>query len=399
MRSIGVVTTSRADYSAYRPILKACTSDPEISLKLYVSGAHLSPEFGSTVRQIETDGFEISERIEMLLSSDTPEAIAKSMGLGLIGFGQAFSSHRPDILVVLGDRYEMLAAALAALPFKIPVAHLSGGELTQGAIDDALRHSITKLSHLHFTATEAYARRVIQLGEEQSRVFVSGEPALDDALTAPRLSSEEIHQRFGFDLQQPFLLVTFHPVTLEYEQTAFHIDELLAALDQAGFPVIFTMPNADTAGRIVASRIRQWVQSHSGVSKMVDNFGAEAYHSVLSRAVAIVGNSSSGIIEAPSFRIPTVNVGIRQAGRIRAASVIDTGYERAEILTAIRRASSDEFRESLKAVVNPYASETSAVSTITSVLKNVRLDDSLLQKAFYDLPEFVHTTSGHLSTT
>lgn len=386
LRSIGVVTTSRADYSAYRPLLKAFEADPDLSLKLYVSGTHLSPEFGLTVRFIENDGVEISERVEMLLSSDTPEAIAKSIGLGLIGFGQAFGRYKPDILVVLGDRYEMLAAALAALPFKIPVAHLSGGELTQGAIDDALRHCITKLSHLHFTATGAYAHRVIQLGEDPNRVFVSGEPALDYVLTTPQLTPKELHDRFGIDVERPFLLVTFHPVTLEYEQVEWQIDELLAALDQVRLFVIFTMPNADTAGRIIRTRIRQWVESHSGRGETVDNFGPEAYHSVLRRAVAVVGNSSSGIIEAPSFKIPAVNIGIRQAGRIRAANVIDVGHHRPDVLAAIQKAASSEFRESLESLTNPYASKTnSAVSTITSALKSVELDNALLQKKFYDL--------------
>lgn len=386
MRTIGVVTTSRADYSGYRPLLKALEADPDISLRLYVSGMHLSPEFGLTVRAIENDGFEIAERIEVLLSSDTPEAIAKSMGLGLIGFGQAFSKSKPDILVVFGDRYEMLAAALAAVPFKIPLAHLGGGELTQGAIDDALRHSMTKLSHLHFVSTDEYARRVIQLGENPACVFVSGEPVLDDILIAPQLTPAELRHRFGIDVERPFLFVTFHPVTLEYEQVEWQIDELLAALDQAHLPVIFTMPNADTAGRIIATRMRQWVESHYSIGEMVDNFGAEAYHSVLRRAVAVVGNSSSGIIEAPSLKIPTVNIGIRQAGRIRAASVIDVGYHRADILVGIQKAASSEFRASLKSVVNPYASKTnSAVSTITNVLKNVELGDSLLHKKFHDL--------------
>jgi len=387
LRSVGVVTTSRADYSAYRPLLKSFQADPEISPKLYVSGMHLSPEFGLTVGAIENDGIAITERIEVLISSDTPEAIAKSIGLGLIGFGQAFSKYRPDILVVLGDRYEMLAAALAALPFKIPVAHLGGGELTRGAIDDALRHSITKLSHLHFTSTEAYARRVVQLGEDPAHVFVSGEPALDHVLTAPQLAPEELHRRFGVDVERPFLLVTFHPVTLEYEQVDWQTDELLAALDQARFSVIFTMPNADTSGRVITAKFRQWVESHPGVTKLVDSFGAEAYHSVLRRAVAVVGNSSSGLIEAPSFKVPAVNIGIRQAGRIRAANVIDVDCNRADILAAIRKAASSEFHSSLQSLVNPYASKTnSAVSTITSVLKNARLDDALLQKKFYDLP-------------
>jgi UDP-hydrolysing UDP-N-acetyl-D-glucosamine 2-epimerase len=386
LRSIGVVTTSRADYTAYRPLLKAFEADRDLSLKLYVSGTHLSPEFGLTVRFIENDGIEISERVEMLLSSDTPDAIAKSIGLGLIGFGQAFGKYKPDILVVLGDRYEMLAAALAALPFKIPVAHLSGGELTQGAIDDALRHCITKLSHLHFTATEAYAHRVIQLGEDPNRVFVSGEPALDHVLTTPQLTPKELHDRFGIDVERPFLLVTFHPVTLEYEQVEWQIDELLAALDQVRLFVIFTMPNADTAGRIIRTRIRQWVESHSGRGETVDNFGAEAYHSVLRCAVAVVGNSSSGIIEAPSFKVPAVNIGIRQAGRIRAANVIDVGHHRADILAAIQKAASSEFRESLESLTNPYASKTnSAVLTIKSALKSVDLGNALLQKKFYDL--------------
>ena len=385
MRSIGVVTTSRADYSAYRPLLRAFEADPEILPKLYVSGAHLSPEFGLSVRLIENDGIEIAERIEILLSSDTPEAIAKSMGVGLIGFGQAFSKYQPDILVVLGDRYEMIAAALAALPFKIPVAHLSGGELTQGAFDDALRHCLTKLSHLHFTSTEVYARRVIQLGEDPNRVFVSGEPALDDILTAPQLTTNELRDRFGIDVEQPFLLVTFHPVTLEYEQAQWQIDELLAALDEAPFRVIFTMPNADTAGRAIASRIRHWIASHPGKGVTVNNFGPEAYHSVLRRAVAVVGNSSSGIIEAPSFKIPAVNIGNRQQGRIRTANVIDAGYKQADILDAIQKAASDDFRSSLRSLTNPYASKVnSAASTITGVLKRVELCDSLLQKRFYD---------------
>ena len=347
---------------------------------------HLSPEFGLTVRFVENDGIEIAERVEMLLSSDTPEGIAKSMGLGLIGFGQAFSKYQPDILVVLGDRFEMLAAALAALPFKIPVAHISGGDLTQGAIDDVLRHSITKLSHLHFTSTEASARRVIQLGEDPSRVFVSGEPALDHVLTAPQLTPKELHRRFGIDVERPFLLVTFHPVTLEYEQVEWQIDELLAALNQSRFPVIFTIPNADTAGRIIATRIRQWLQSHPGIGEIVDNFGPEAYHSVLRRALAVVGNSSSGIIEAPSFKVPTVNVGIRQGGRIRAASVIDVGYSRTDILAGIQKAASNEFRNSLESLENPYANKTnSAVLTITNILKRAELGDLLLQKKFYDL--------------
>jgi len=346
---------------------------------------HLSPEFGMTVRVIENDGFEITERIEMLLSSDTPEGIAKSMGLALIGFGQAYTRSRPDILVVLGDRYEMLAGALAALPFKIAVAHIGGGDVTQGAIDDSLCHCMTKLSHLHFVSTEGYGRRVIQLGEDPERVIVSGEPALDGILGAPQIAPEELKQRFGIDVEQPFLLVTFHPVTLEYEQAERQVEELLAALHEAQFPVIFTMPNADTAGRIIADKMQRWIELHLGKGKMVENLGPDAYHSVLRRAVAVVGNSSSGLIEAPSFKVPMVNVGNRQAGRIRAANVIDVACERGEILEAIRKAASGEFHDSLASVVNSYANPTnSAVETIRDALKRVKLDDSLVQKKFRD---------------
>lgn len=337
-----------------------------------------------TVRSIEADGFEIAERIEVVLSSDTPQAIAKSMGLGLMGFGQCFSMYRPDVLVVLGDRYEMLAAALAALPFKIPVAHIGGGELTEGAIDDSLRHSITKLSHLHFTSTREYARRVIQLGEDPGRVFVSGALALDSILSTPRLSGNELKERLGIDVERPFLLVTFHPVTLEFEQTEWQIGEVLAALEAAALPVIFTMPNADTAGRIVAESIRQWVQSHAGVA--VDALGAQAYYSVAGRAAAVVGNSSSGLIEGPSLGAPVVNIGTRQAGRIRARNVIDVGYGRGEILNGIRIATSDEFRSSLRGLVNPYASEAGpAARTILEVLKRLPLDESLVRKSFHNL--------------
>ena len=386
MRSIGVVSTSRADYTGYRPLLKALQADPEIDLKLYVSGMHLSPEFGMTVALIEKDGLEVAERIEVLLSSDTPEGIAKSTGVGLIGFGQAFARSRPDILVVMGDRYEMFAAAAAALPFKIPIAHIGGGDVTQGAMDDALRHSMTKLSHLHFVSTEAYARRLIQLGEEPARVIVSGEPALDEIVCAPQLAPEELKLRFGIDVGRAFLLVTFHPVTLEYEQAEAQAEELLAALDAAGFSVIFTMPNADTAGRVIRIKIQRWVKSHPGQGTMVENFGPDGYASVLRRAVAVVGNSSSGLIEAPSFKVPTVNIGNRQAGRIRAASVIDAGCERAEILEAIQKAASAEFRESLGSLVNPYANPAnSAVKTIANALKRVELGDSLVKKRFRDL--------------
>jgi UDP-hydrolysing UDP-N-acetyl-D-glucosamine 2-epimerase len=384
LRSIGVVTTSRADYSAYRPLLKAFQADPDISPKLYVSGMHLSPEFGLTVRFVENDGIEIAERLEMLLSSDTPEGIAKSMGLGLIAFGQAFTKYQPDILLVHGDRYEMLAAALAALPFKIPVAHLSGGELTEGAIDDVLRHSITKLSHLHFAATQDYARRIIQLGEEPWRVTVSGESSLDNLRTIRMLSRSELEALYQLQLDGPFLLVTYHPTTLEYEQTEGQIDELLTALAETRLSLIFTLPNADTGNRVIREKLEQFVASNRS-SMLVGNFGQQAYFSMMNLAIAMVGNSSSGIIEATSFQLPVVNVGTRQDGRIRARNVIDVGYSRAEISKGIQQAIDPQFRTSLNGLTNPYGNG-EASFIILERLKSAALGDSLIRKKFYTLP-------------
>jgi len=384
LRTIGLVTTSRADYGAYRPLMEAIREDPALDLRLLVSGMHLSAQHGSTVRAIEEDGFEIAERIEMLLSSDTPESTSKSMGLGVIGFAQLFGRWRPDILVVLGDRFEMHAAALAAIPFKIPVAHISGGEVTEGAIDDALRHSLTKLSHLHFPATEEYARRIIQLGEEPWRVMVAGEPSLDQLHTLQMLPREELERRFELRLSSPFVMVTFHPVTLEYENAELQVTELLGAIEASGVPAVFSMPNADTGNHVIRERIRQFVAEHDD-ARLVDNFGIHAYFSMMTLAAAMVGNSSSGLLEAASFQLPAVNIGTRQDGRVRAWNVIDVGYGRGEILRGITKAISPEFRASLCGLVNPYGTG-HASPTITDRLRTVELGDRLIRKKFYDLP-------------
>ena len=341
-------------------------------------------QHGFTIREIRADGYEIAEELELLLSSDTPQGISKSVGLGVIAFAQSFANVRPDILVVLGDRYEMHAAALAALPYKIPVAHLSGGELTEGAIDDALRHSLTKLSHLHFPATEEYARRIIQLGEEPWRVLVAGEPSLDQLATLRLLTSEELEGRFSLSLARPFLLVTFHPVTLEYEEAKAQITELLEALGQLGIPAIFTMPNADTGNHVIRSEIQQYVTKHSD-SRLIDNFGIHAYFSMMKLAAAMVGNSSSGIIEAASFELPVVNIGTRQNGRLRSRNVIDVAPVRDAIFTGIKRATGKEFRATLNGMVNPYGTG-NASQLIKDRLKNVELGDRLIRKKFYDLP-------------
>ena len=384
MRKIGVVTGARSDYGLYLPLLRRISEDSDLHLNLIVTGMHLSPEFGNTVKAIENDGFQIGDRVEMLLSSDSPEGIVKSMGLGAIGFAQAFSGYRPDILVVLGDRFEMHCAALAALPFKIPVAHIHGGEITQGAMDDALRHSMTKLSHLHFVSTQKYADRVIQMGEEPWRVKISGAISLDNLHTVKILNQEELADRFGlhFD-KRPFLLVTYHPVTLEYENTEWQISELLAALEAVGLPVIFTMPNADTSGRIIARKIEKFVETHTR-AQAVNNLGTQGYFSMMAIASAMVGNSSSGIVEAASFELPVVNVGIRQKGRSRNTNVIDVDYERKSIIKGIEKAGDPEFRSNLRGLQNIYYSG-GASEKIVDVLKQMQLDNKLMIKKFHDL--------------
>ncbi len=384
MRTIGVVTVGRSDYGIYLPVLWKLQAAEECHLQLMVSGMHLSPEFGLTVQAIESDGFPIVERVEMLLSSDSPEGIAKAIGLGVIGFAQAYGRCQPDILVVLGDRFEMYAAALAALPFKIPVAHIHGGELTQGAMDDSLRHSITKLSHLHFVATEEYARRVRQMGEEPWRVIVSGAPALD-GMQECAASRPELESSFGLDMTVPPILVTYHPVSLEYEQTAWQVKQLLAALERAALPIVFTAPNADVAGRTVAALIREFVTTHP-IARYVATLGRSGYFGLMRHAVAMVGNSSSGIIEAPSFQLPVVNVGTRQQGRVRAVNVIDVGYEAEAISAALARAVSPEFRHTLAGIQNPYG-DGHAAERIAGALTEVRLDNAMIMKRFCDTPE------------
>ncbi len=385
MRTIGVVTVGRSDFGIYRPVLEAIRAEPTLALRLIVSGMHLSPHYGSTVEQIEAEGFVVDERVEMLLSSDSPEGIAKSMGLGAIGFAQSFAHSRPDILLVLGDRFEMHAAALAALPFNIPVAHIHGGEVTEGAMDEALRHAITKLSHLHFTSTEEYARRVIQLGEEPWRVTVSGAPGLDNLHGMVWLNAAELKQRFGLRIDEAPLLVTFHPVTLEYTSAAYQIDELLHALLARGSSVIFTLPNADTGNSIIRQKIAAFVAAHPDSAQAVESLGTQGYFSLMRLAAAMVGNSSSGIIEAASFGLPVVNIGSRQGGRARGRNVIDVGYNHSEILDGIQRAVAPAMRQSLQGMQNPYG-DGHAAQRIVSRLRDVPLDAKLIVKRFYDLP-------------
>ena len=380
MRNIAVVTTSRADYGHLLPLLRLIDNDPDLALRLIVSGTHLAETHGRTITEIERDGFAIADRIPILSESDSPVAIAAAMGRAVSGFGEVFARNRPDILVVMGDRFEMHAAALAALPFIIPVAHISGGDVTEGAIDDALRHSMTKLSHLHFVSTEESAQRVLQMGEEPWRVFNCGALSLDNLATLQLLSREELESEFKVRLPDPFLLVTYHPVTLEFEQSEYQITQLLGAIESSGLAAVFTMPNADTANRVIGDAIRDFTAHHPKTC-YVDNFGMRAYFSAMALATAMAGNSSSGIFEAASFKLPVVNIGTRQDGRLRPGNVIDCGYSSAEILAAIRKAISGEFRSSLANLVNPYGCG-NASAQIAHQLKIVPLQHELIRKRF-----------------
>ncbi len=392
MRTIGVVTTSRADFGIYRPVLKAVAAEPGLELALIAAGMHLSADYGLTIDEIEAEGWPIAHRLACLETGDTPEAAARSMGRSLSGFAEVFGRWRPDILVVLGDRFEMHAAALAALPFRIPVAHIHGGELTFGAMDDALRHSMTKLSHLHFASTEEYGARIVQMGEAPWRVTVSGAPSLDNLAAVELLDEAELEARFGLDLSRPPLLVTYHPVSLEYEQTEAQIAALLAALAEADRPTVFTLPNADPGNLTIRRLIAEFVAERQ-TAWQVDNLGTQAYFSLMHKASAMVGNSSSGIIEAASFELPVVNIGSRQDGRVRGANVIDVGYAKKDILAGIERATSPEFKAGLAGLENPYG-DGRAAERIVARLKSVALDDDLMVKKFHDLPRPSRSAGG-----
>lgn len=383
-RTISVVTGSRADFGIYRPVLKAIQNHPALQLRLLVCGMHLAPEFGSTVEAILAEGIPVAERIDTLLACDSPEAVAKSMGLGLIGFAQSFAQNRPDLLLVLGDRYEMFAAATASMPFAIPLAHLHGGEATEGLIDEPIRHGLTKMSHLHFVTTEEYRRRVIQLGEQPDRVFLTGAPSLDNLHAIQFVEPDALEHHVGMSLQPAPLLATYHPVTLEYEDTEQHMAEFLGALHDIGRPVLFTYPNADTQGRQIIEAINRYLADHPD-SRATRSLGTTRYFSLMRHAAAMVGNSSSGLVEAASFALPVVNIGNRQRGRVRGANVIDVADGRQAIADAIRRAIDPEFKASLAGMKNPYGDGTAA-ERIVDILSTAPLGRELIEKRFFDLP-------------
>ncbi len=382
MRKVCVVTGTRAEYGLLRWVMQGIKDDPELTLQIIATGMHLSPEFGLTYREIEKDGFLIDRKVEMLTSSDTPVGIAKSMGLGMIGFADALNELRPDIIVVLGDRFEIFAAVAAALVARIPVAHLHGGEATEGLIDEAVRHSITKMSQLHFVAAEEYRRRVIQLGEQPEHVYLVGGLGIDNIRRLKLLDRAALETSLDFKLGQKNLLITFHPVTLETESAVVQMEELLSVLAAlVDTQLIFTLPNADTDGRALIKMVEHFVAQYSN-ARAYTSLGQLLYLSCLAKMDGVVGNSSSGLAEAPSFKKGTVNIGDRQRGRLHAASVINCEPTRQSIAAALCKLYSSDFQAGLSQVCNPYG-EGGASEKVVTLIKSVGLDN-LIKKRFYD---------------
>jgi GDP/UDP-N,N'-diacetylbacillosamine 2-epimerase (hydrolysing) len=383
-RKICIITGSRAEYGLLYWLMKEIQKDLDIELQLIATGMHLSPEFGLTYQQIEKDGFKIDKKIEILLSSDTPVGVSKSIGLGMIGFSEVYADLKPDVVVLLGDRFEIFSAATAAMIARIPIAHLHGGESTEGAFDEAIRHSITKMSHLHFTATEEYRRRVIQLGEDPASVLNVGGLGIDNIKKLKLMSREEFEDSINFKLGTKNLIITFHPVTLEHATTREQFQNLLDAVDELeDTKFLLTKPNADTEGRIIIQIIDEYISRNKYKAISFVNLGQLRYLSVMQFVDGVVGNSSSGLSEAPTFKIGTINIGDRQKGRITAASVIDCEPTKDSILTALRKLYSEEFQDKLKKVKNPYG-EGGAAEKIKKVLKEKDLSD-ILKKEFYDI--------------
>jgi UDP-hydrolysing UDP-N-acetyl-D-glucosamine 2-epimerase len=385
LKKICIVTGTRAEYGLFYPLLKELRKKRDFKLQIVATGMHLSPEFGLTYKEIEKDGFEIAEKVEMLLSSDSAIGIAKSIGLGIVGIGEALQRLEPDIVLLLGDRFETLAAAIAVTMLGKPIAHFYGGELTEGALDDSFRHAITKMANIHFTATDIYRKRVVQLGEEPERVFNVGALGIDNVRSINLLSKGQLQKKLEFQFYSRNLLVTFHPVTRKNDPRARDFRELLVALDDfSDTGIIFTMPNADPYGRVIIDLIKEYVGKHPGNTAAFTSLGKRLYLSTLKHVDAVVGNSSSGIIEAPALRIPTVNIGERQDGRVRPHSVLDCAPRRRDIRMTLEKACSKEFRKTIVGMQTPYG-EGHAARTAVQILGSLDVERLMPRKRFYDI--------------
>jgi len=384
MRKICVVTGSRAEYGLLSGLMLSIKDDSTLHLQVIATNMHLSPEFGLTYKEIEADGFVIDKKVEMLLSSDTSNGTTKSVGLATIGFADAYEDLKPDLLVVLGDRYEILAAVTAALFYKIPVAHLYGGEITEGAYDDSIRHAITKMSHLHFTSTENYRNRVIQMGESPERVFYVGAIGVENATNLKLMSKKDLEKNLDFILGEKSILVTFHPVTLENATAQEQCGNLLRALEELrDYRIIFTMSNSDTDGRIIRLMIEEYVDVHQDQAVVFNSLGKIRYLSLLQYITVVVGNSSSGLVEVPSFRKPTLNIGDRQRGRISGPSVIHCGSTYEEIVEGLQSALTETMLKKAEKGQNPYY-KADTIKSIKEVIKGYPLEN-IIQKSFYNI--------------
>ncbi|MBY7915584.1 UDP-N-acetylglucosamine 2-epimerase (hydrolyzing) [Vibrio fluvialis] len=381
-KKVAVFTGTRAEYGLLFWLLKDIQSDPNLTLQLLVSGMHLSPEFGDTHKQIEKDGFNIDEKIEILLSSDSAVGTAKSIGLGVIGFSDALSRLAPDALIILGDRFEALAAAQTAMILRIPIIHLHGGEITEGAYDDSIRHAITKLSYLHGTSTDEYRNRVIQLGESPERVRNIGAIGLDHLNRAYFMTAHELSESLNFDLTKPFFVVTYHPVTLGEEPPEESFKAILDALDEyPDYQVILTYPNADDGGRCIIPLLEAYAASQPQRVLAIPSLGQVRYLSAVKNATAVIGNSSSGIIEVPAFDVPTVNIGSRQKGRLAAKSVLNAEPSVQSISSAIKHAVLRDYKRKDEVVVNPYG-QGNASEKVINMIKDMKFNPC---KKFFDI--------------
>jgi len=376
-RTIAVITTSRADYGHLYWPLRDLSQHEQVDLRIVVLGSHLSPEFGYTIREIENDGLQISARVECLLSSDSDVGMAKTIGIATLSLADLLGDMRPDLLLLIADRYEMLAPASVALALRIPIAHIEGGEISEGAIDDAVRNALTKMSHIHFTSTQAARQRVIAMGEEEWRVHRAGAPSLDHLRRRTLLSRTELESRLRIDLKPPTILVVYHPVTITRDTTQ-EADALFGALTALPDQMLFCYPNADAGSRALIRRTKSFVACRKQ-GRLFTNLDALTYWSLLPQVDVLVGNSSSGIMETASFALPTVNVGLRQQGRERARNILDAAPNVDSILETVEKARSREFRQSLKGMTNPYG-EGFASETIVQVLTTVPLSQELLMK-------------------
>lgn len=384
-RKVAVITTSRADYGHLYWPLRDLAQHPQVNLRVVVLGSHLSPEFGYTIREIEKDGFEICARIECLLSSDSDVGMAKTIGMATLSLADLLGDMRPDLLLLIADRYEMLAPASVAVALRIPIAHIEGGEISEGAIDDAVRNALTKMSHIHFTSTHAARQRVIAMGEEEWRVHRAGAPSLDHLRRQTLFSRRELESRLSIDLQHPTILVAYHPVTIARDTTE-EASALFGALTALPDQILFCYPNADAGSRDLIQRAESFVASREQ-GRVFVNLDALTYWSLLPQVDVLLGNSSSGIMETASFALPTVNVGLRQQGRERARNVLDAAPDADSILEALKTARSRDFRQSLEGMTNPYG-EGFASETIVEVLTTVPLSQQLLMKRHSPLPAF-----------